>query len=73
MSALERLQAERKALLKEKPLGFFAKPKKNIDGTKNYFEWECGIPGKESVGMNGCTKPLCDAYRNAVTMARWAL
>eukprot|EP00045_Choanoeca_perplexa_P007615 m.69922 g.69922 ORF g.69922 m.69922 type:complete len:156 (-) comp14144_c0_seq14:3202-3669(-) len=53
MSALERLQAERKALLKEKPLGFFAKPKKNIDGTKNYFEWECGIPGKESSPWHG--------------------
>ena len=69
MSALERLQAERKSLLKDKPLvrraatlamsptllllvhfkGFFAKPKKNVDGTKNYFEWDCGVPGKQGV------------------------
>eukprot|EP00730_Choanoeca_flexa_P016156 TRINITY_DN7577_c0_g1_i2.p1 TRINITY_DN7577_c0_g1~~TRINITY_DN7577_c0_g1_i2.p1 ORF type:complete len:159 (+),score=40.39 TRINITY_DN7577_c0_g1_i2:92-568(+) len=53
MSALERLQTERKAILKQKPLGFFAKPKKNADGTKNYFEWECGVPGKEGTSWQG--------------------
>jgi ubiquitin-protein ligase len=76
MSALERLQAERKSLLKDKPLvimaslrfwltynsrtkGFFAKPKKNADGTKNYFEWECGVPGKQGVRFHVTLGDAC--------------
>jgi len=43
-----RLMEERKAWRKNKPFGFVAKPKLNPDGTTNFLEWECSIPGKKN-------------------------
>ncbi|KAA6388026.1 MAG: putative SUMO-conjugating enzyme UBC9-B [Streblomastix strix] len=45
--ARSRLLAERQLLRKDRPVGFFANPEKNPDGTLNLFKWNCGIPGKQ--------------------------
>ncbi|KAH7822716.1 putative ubiquitin-conjugating enzyme, E2 [Monocercomonoides exilis] len=44
--AKTRLLAERSLIRKERPIGFFAGPEKNPDGSLNLFKWNCGIPGK---------------------------
>ncbi|PVU88567.1 hypothetical protein BB561_005781 [Smittium simulii] len=39
-----RLMEERKQWRKDHPFGFFAKPKKEADGTLNLLEWEVNRP-----------------------------
>eukprot|EP01134_Creolimax_fragrantissima_P000437 CFRG0437T1 len=48
-----RLAEERKAWRKDHPFGFFAKTKKNEDGSLDLLRWECGIPGKKSTNWEG--------------------
>ena len=47
--ATSRLMQERKDFNKDKPFGFWAKPRRRPDGSTDMFTWECGIPAvKES-------------------------
>jgi hypothetical protein len=39
----QRLQAERNALRKDRPFGFFARPDKADDGSLNLMKWTCGV------------------------------
>ncbi|KAI9159238.1 SUMO conjugating enzyme Hus5 [Blastocladiella emersonii ATCC 22665] len=54
---MARLQEEHKQWRKGIPLyhpfGFFCKPKKNNDGSKNMRVWEAGIPGKTGTIWEG--------------------
>lgn len=51
--ARARLAAERKNWRKEHPLGFYARPETNKDGSTNLFRWKCGIPGKTGTDWDG--------------------
>jgi ubiquitin-conjugating enzyme E2 I len=51
--AIGRLREERKAIRKDRPYQFFAKPSKNPDGSRNMMSWEAGIPGKEGTPWEG--------------------
>eukprot|EP00911_Craspedida_sp_UC1_P002573 UC1_evm1s1908 len=44
--AVGRLSEERKQWRKDRPFGFVAKPHIKEDGTKDFLEWDCAIPGK---------------------------
>ena len=57
-TARMRLTNERKAWLDDHPVGFYAKPKKNPDGSTDLMNWECGIPGKEGVRAAGALAAL---------------
>lgn len=48
-----RLSEERKAWRKDHPIGFFAKPVSNGDGSTNMFKWTAGIPGKPNTDWEG--------------------
>jgi ubiquitin-conjugating enzyme E2 I len=48
-----RLSEERKAWRKDHPIGFYAKPHSNGDGSTNFFKWVAGIPGKPSTDWEG--------------------
>jgi len=48
-----RLTEERKAWRRDHPFGFIARPSKNVDGTLNLLNWECGIPGKPGTSWEG--------------------
>ena len=48
-----RLSEERKAWRKDHPIGFFAKPMANGDGSTNMFKWTAGIPGKPNTDWEG--------------------
>eukprot|EP00935_MAST-01C_sp_MAST-1C-sp1_P001780 g1780.t1 len=48
-----RLSAERKAWRKDRPVGMYARPGKNADGSNNLMKWDCGIPGKEGTMWEG--------------------
>ena len=41
--ATARLKHERKAWRKDHPPGFYARPEKNADGSRNIFKWICGV------------------------------
>ena len=51
--ALQRLKKERNDWRAEHPQGFYARLKKNEDGTYDYFNWECGIPGPKGTPWEG--------------------
>ncbi|BGO90198.1 hypothetical protein NBRC10512_002401 [Rhodotorula toruloides] len=53
-----RLQEERKQWRKDHPYGFFAKPKKNPDGSMDLKVWETGIPGKEGTIWENAVYPV---------------
>jgi ubiquitin-conjugating enzyme E2 I len=40
-------------LLQSDPVGFFARPTSNGDGSSNIFKWEPGIPGKKGTDWEG--------------------
>jgi ubiquitin-conjugating enzyme E2 I len=46
MSARERLQEEKKEMQRDRPFGFYARPKRKPDGSTDILFWECGVPGK---------------------------
>ena len=48
-----RLKEERKNWRKDHPSGFFARPKKNEDGSMDMMNWETGIPGKDGTDWQG--------------------
>jgi ubiquitin-protein ligase len=48
-----RLQEERKSWRKDHPIGFYAKPTSNGDGSTNMFVWQAGIPGKAGTDWEG--------------------
>ncbi|GJQ14020.1 hypothetical protein GpartN1_g5811.t1 [Galdieria partita] len=52
--ALTRLQEEHRQFRKDHPHGFFARPF-DEDGKRNYFRWQCGIPGKKGTEWEGGT------------------
>ena len=52
-TALKRLKKERIDWRAEHPPGFYARLKKNKDGTHDYFNWECGIPGPKGTPWEG--------------------
>ncbi len=56
--ATARLRAERKAWRRDHPPGFFARPRKEEDGSTNLMQWECGIPGKKGTPWEGGTYTL---------------
>uniref|UniRef100_A0AC34FHG8 UBC core domain-containing protein n=1 Tax=Panagrolaimus sp. ES5 TaxID=591445 RepID=A0AC34FHG8_9BILA len=51
--AVDRLVEERKAWRKEHPFGFIARPEQNQNGSLNYFNWDCAIPGKKNTSWQG--------------------
>ena len=51
--ARARLSEELKRWKKEHPVGFYANPKTNTDGTTNMLLWEFGIPGKVGTPYEG--------------------
>ncbi|XP_025421102.1 SUMO-conjugating enzyme UBC9-B-like isoform X2 [Sipha flava] len=51
--AINRLIKERKKWKRHQPFGFIAKPIKNADGTLDYMNWECYIPGKKNTPWQG--------------------
>lgn len=40
--------------------GFYAKPRKNPDGTMDLMNWDCGVPGKKGVSFTGTIFGLSD-------------
>ena len=52
-TALKRLKKERIDWRADHPPGFYARLKKNKDGTHDYFNWECGIPGPKGTPWEG--------------------
>eukprot|EP01102_Stenamoeba_stenopodia_P002765 TRINITY_DN12631_c0_g1_i1.p1 TRINITY_DN12631_c0_g1~~TRINITY_DN12631_c0_g1_i1.p1 ORF type:complete len:161 (-),score=23.22 TRINITY_DN12631_c0_g1_i1:92-574(-) len=56
--AIARLASERKSWRKDHPIGFFARPDKNPDGSLNMFKWQCGFPGKEGTIWEGGVYPV---------------
>ena len=50
--ASSRLRQERKVFRKDHPMGWFAKPHKNVDGTNNLMKWKAGITGPEGVRLS---------------------
>ncbi len=44
---------ERKNWNRDHPHGFFARPQKNPDGTRNLMSWVAGIPGKKGTPWEG--------------------
>ena len=52
-TALKRLKKERIDWRAEHPPGFYSRLKKNKDGTHDYFNWECGIPGPKGTPWEG--------------------
>eukprot|EP01116_Phalansterium_solitarium_P024304 TRINITY_DN8877_c0_g1_i2.p1 TRINITY_DN8877_c0_g1~~TRINITY_DN8877_c0_g1_i2.p1 ORF type:complete len:159 (-),score=6.66 TRINITY_DN8877_c0_g1_i2:174-650(-) len=56
--AKSRLGEERKNWRKDRPFGFYARPKSNSDGSANLMVWECGIPGKPGTNWEGGVYPL---------------
>mmetsp|Transcript_9365 Transcript_9365/g.12423 ORF Transcript_9365/g.12423 Transcript_9365/m.12423 type:complete len:162 (+) Transcript_9365:99-584(+) len=48
-----RLSKERKAWRKDHPIGFYARPASQGDGSSDMFRWECGIPGKKGTDWEG--------------------
>ena len=51
--ARARLSEELNRWRKDHPIGFFANPKTNADGTTNMLLWEFGIPGKVGTPWEG--------------------
>mmetsp|Transcript_8655 Transcript_8655/g.14024 ORF Transcript_8655/g.14024 Transcript_8655/m.14024 type:complete len:159 (+) Transcript_8655:172-648(+) len=51
--ARARLAEERKQWRKDHPPGFYARPKKNPDGSTNLMRWDAGIPGKKGTIWEG--------------------
>ena len=51
--AIGRLTEERKSWRKDHPLNFFARPRRNADGSTDLMEWEAGIPGREGSDWEG--------------------
>jgi ubiquitin-conjugating enzyme E2 I len=43
--ALNRLEEERKAFVRDHPQNFIARPVKNANGQMDLLNWECAIPG----------------------------
>ena len=43
---------------KKHPFGFYARPTRNSDGTRNLLLWDCGIPGKSKTLWHGAVFPL---------------
>ena len=46
MSARERLQEEKKEMQRDRPFGFYGRPKRKSDGSTDILFWECGVPAK---------------------------
>ena len=44
---------ERKNWRRDHPVGFYARPVANSDGSSNLMKWESGIPGKEGTDWEG--------------------
>ena len=53
--AVSRLRQERKNFRKDHPVGFFARPSRNADGSTNMLKWNCGVPGKAGTIWAGGT------------------
>jgi len=53
MFAQKRLVQERKNWNRNHPHGFYARPTKNSDGTRDLMHWIAGIPGKEGTPWEG--------------------
>lgn len=53
--AVTRLRQERKLFRKDHPVGFYARPSKNPDGSTNMLLWNCGVPGKAGTAWEGGT------------------
>eukprot|EP01147_Barroeca_monosierra_P008551 gene8551-10271_t len=51
--AVERLMEERKSWRRDHPHGFAARPIVAEDGTKDFMNWTCTIPGKEGTPWQG--------------------
>lgn len=52
--AIPRLEEERKAIKKDHPFDFVARPIKYPNGSENLLHWECGVPGKKGVRFAVC-------------------
>lgn len=51
--AQSRLREERKAWRKDKPFGFWARPKTLPDGSLDLMSWEAAVPGKDGTIWEG--------------------
>ena len=51
--ALYNLKKNRNEWREVHPSGFYTRLKKNKDGTHDYFNWECGIPGPKGTPWEG--------------------
>ncbi|KAK2813137.1 SUMO conjugating enzyme Hus5 [Emmonsiellopsis sp. PD_5] len=48
-----RLTEERKQWRRDHPFGFYARPKRDVNGIADIKNWECGIPGKSKTIWDG--------------------
>jgi Ubiquitin-conjugating enzyme len=64
--AQARLSEERKALRKDRPFGFYAKPTVNADNSMNLFRWECGVPGPLGTDWEGGVYKLTMVFTDEV-------
>jgi Ubiquitin-conjugating enzyme len=64
--AQARLSEERKALRKDRPFGFYAKPTVNADNSINLFRWECGVPGPLGTDWEGGVYKLTMVFTDEV-------
>mmetsp|Transcript_22919 Transcript_22919/g.58942 ORF Transcript_22919/g.58942 Transcript_22919/m.58942 type:complete len:165 (+) Transcript_22919:116-610(+) len=58
MTAVARLQVERKSWRKDHPIGFVAKPAMRNDGSADLLTWHCRIPGKKNTIWEGGVYPV---------------
>lgn len=58
----ERIQQERKQWRKDHPFGFYARPKKALDGSLDLHNWIAGVPGKSGTDWENATYPLKITY-----------
>jgi ubiquitin-conjugating enzyme E2 I len=64
------LSEERKALRKDRPFGFYAKPTVNADNSINLFRWECGVPGPLGTDWEGGVYKLTMVFTDEVLFAK---
>ncbi len=66
-AAKERLATERKAIMRDKPHGMYAKPMKAKDGSLDLFKWELGIMPKPGTLHAFCSQAT---QRTALRVSR---
>mmetsp|Transcript_10887 Transcript_10887/g.32620 ORF Transcript_10887/g.32620 Transcript_10887/m.32620 type:complete len:161 (-) Transcript_10887:556-1038(-) len=63
--ARSRLATERKNWRKDHPFGFVARPATLKDGSMDWMQWDCKIPGKPGTAWEGGLYPVTLIFKEA--------